>query len=117
MRGGEIRICTDCELPLPLKAFASIKKRYRRHKCIKCANVWDRYKITGKEFHAMLARQLYRCLICENPIDERTACVDHDHDDLAVRSLLCNACNTGIGLLRHNRDIVSRALEYLAKFT
>jgi hypothetical protein len=90
---------------------------YFRSKCIKCKNIRDRYKISGAEFFQMLKDQMYTCLICEGPINELTAVVDHCHDDNQVRSLLCSGCNSGIGLLRHNKEIAARAVEYLTKFT
>lgn len=78
--------------------------------------MWGRYKISGKDFEKMLVEQDYCCLICEGPIDELTAKIDHCHDDQTVRSLLCNGCNTGIGQLKNDKEIAQRVVEYLNKF-
>lgn len=63
----------------------------------------------------MLDEQLRSCLICELPINEKTAVVDHDHKTGRVRALLCQNCNVGIGHLKHDKEIAHRAVEYLTK--
>jgi hypothetical protein len=40
-------------------------------------------------------------------------CVDHDHRSGAVRGLLCNACNTALGLLGEQPDRFREAAKYL----
>lgn len=39
--------------------------------------------------------------------------VDHDAATGEIRGLLCHQCNIGIGNLRHDRDILLKAIEYL----
>lgn len=54
------------------------------------------------------------CAICgEPPPANGRLCIDHNHTTGAVRGLLCNACNTGIGCLRENPKIFQAALQYL----
>jgi hypothetical protein len=40
-------------------------------------------------------------------------CVDHDHKRSRVRGLLCNACNTAIGLVDEDVDRLLLAADYL----
>jgi len=40
-------------------------------------------------------------------------CVDHDHKSGAVRGLLCNACNTAIGLFEEDAQRFLAVLEYV----
>lgn len=115
MRGTDIRECKDCKWPLPIKKFQLVRGR-RNQTCIKCKNIWDRYKITGREFHKMLEHQLFCCVICEQPINERQACIDHCHTSKRVRALLCNHCNIAIGHFKHDKEIAYRAVEYLRNF-
>ena len=115
--GGKTKECLDCERVLPDSKFKRVKKTgYVRRTCTKCINVKDRYGISGKEFYRMLIDQLNSCLICEGPINENTAHVDHCHDGKNVRGLLCMKCNLAIGHLNHNKEISYRAFEYLRFF-
>ena len=41
---------------------------------------------------------------------------DHDHKTGKRRGILCSHCNTGIGMLKDNPEIIRRALEYLEKY-
>lgn len=40
-------------------------------------------------------------------------CVDHDHARNSVRGLLCNSCNTAIGLFEEELERFSAAVAYL----
>jgi hypothetical protein len=67
----------------------------------------------------MLKEQKGVCAICHQP---ETAIgrggkvvnlgVDHDHVTGQVRHLLCYRCNTSLGLLRENPEIIERMLSY-----
>jgi hypothetical protein len=50
------------------------------------------------------------CGIC------RLACkpyIDHCHTTGKIRGLLCNQCNTAIGLMKENLDTLRMAVQYL----
>ena len=42
--------------------------------------------------------------------------VDHCHDSGAVRALLCNHCNVGIGVFKENQDFLANAITYLKRY-
>lgn len=60
------------------------------------------------------------CAICRKPADPygvRAASrlhVDHDHLTGAVRALLCNNCNRGIGYLADSPELLRAAADYIA---
>lgn len=55
-----------------------------------------RYGLTVEEYYELLEHQEGRCAICGDPAEWGAfrLGVDHDHDTLLVRGLLCNPCNT-----------------------
>ena len=72
-----------------------------------------KYGWTYARFQTQLSRQDHRCYGCHCAIDEETARIDHCHETERVRGLLCNACNTGLGLLRDNPMTLRRLWAYL----
>ena len=72
------------------------------------------YGLTEVELAAMEAAQQGICLIC-GEFAEAGLRVDHDHATGAVRGLLCNACNLGLGAFRDNPLRLLRAARYLRK--
>jgi recombination endonuclease VII len=49
------------------------------------------------------------CGICE----EKSTVIDHDHLTGKVRGGLCRRCNSGLGMLRDNVELLKRAIAYL----
>ncbi len=73
----------------------------------------SKYKITLEEFEAMKLSQTGLCAICKSTPDKW--CIDHCHDTGRVRALLCGKCNTGIGMLRDNPELMELAAEYVRR--
>lgn len=79
------------------------------------------YGMTRAEYEAMHAAQEGRCAICNreetglsNKADRaRGLSVDHCHDSGRIRGLLCGRCNSAIGLLNHDGDLLRSAIAYL----
>lgn len=73
------------------------------------------YGITMEQYDSMYAAQRGCCAICLTHQSEtgRALHVDHDHETGAIRGLLCNGCNTGIGNLREDIQVLTAAIEYL----
>jgi hypothetical protein len=84
----------------------------------RASKLWSNYKITPADYDAMLAAQVGRCAICLGN-DPRSPHgfwhVDHCHDSLVVRGLLCGPCNTGIGQMQDDSERLERAAEYIRK--
>jgi hypothetical protein len=82
-----------------------------------------KYGITIDQYEAMLQQQGGRCAICGTSEPGVTVGghltifrVDHCHTTGAVRGLLCNRCNSGLGHLGDDPARVEAALRYLRNF-
>ena len=51
-----------------------------------------------------------KCAICGSALNLG---IDHDHTRNILRGLLCDLCNTGIGLFHDNPELLIRAARYL----
>jgi hypothetical protein len=54
-----------------------------------------------------------RCHICRAEVGKM--CIDHDHDTGAIRGLLCDPCNTGLGRFRDDPLLLQAAVRYLKR--
>lgn len=72
-----------------------------------------RYRITLAEQTDLLAAQSGACAICRRSFDDLRICVDHDHTTGAVRGLLCDRCNRGLGALQDSPRLLLAAARYL----
>jgi hypothetical protein len=73
------------------------------------------YGISPERFHEMYESQDRRCAVCKKQFGSKSeANIDHCHATRWVRGLLCNKCNTAIGLLGDDLEIIKSASAYLA---
>lgn len=73
------------------------------------------YGLSGDEYRKLYEAQGGRCFICQraNGASKKLA-VDHDHENMWVRGLLCGPCNRGVlGHLRDDVEAFKRAIDYL----
>lgn len=80
---------------------------------IRAKNFRDRYGIGIEEYEALKDQQDGKCSICETV--GHVLYVDHCHDTKKIRGLLCQKCNTGIGMLQDSIEVLKKALRYLEK--
>jgi hypothetical protein len=73
-----------------------------------------KYGLTLEQYDGMLDRQGGVCAICDEPPGDTALHVDHCHDTGRIRGLLCFRCNSALGNLRHDPEVIGRALEYVA---
>ena len=94
-------------------------------KCKKCSSI-ERKKYTVKHesirWKLGLTKEDVESLIapgqCANPAcrnKDRRLCIDHDHDTKKPRGLLCHNCNTALGLLGDDVQIILGLSQYLAQ--
>ena len=79
------------------------------------AKLFKMYGITREQFTEMSAAQGDVCRICKRPPQGKTRLsVDHVHETGQVRGLLCDPCNTGLGMFGDDPERLSAAIRYLA---
>lgn len=81
------------------------------------ANLKHFFGITLEEYNEMLESQNGLCAICQRHHTEfkRNLAVDHDHHTGKIRGLLCGSCNSGLGKLQDDMDVLECAIVYLEK--
>lgn len=72
----------------------------------------QKYDLTPEEADALLAENGGRCLICN---DAPAVCIDHCHNTGNVRGGLCVSCNTFLGRVESNPQILPRMTAYLGQ--
>ena len=73
------------------------------------------YDMPPDDYYSRLSAQDGKCAIesCGNYASERSLHVDHNHDTGSVRGLLCSKCNTALGLVNENTEILVGLIDYL----
>lgn len=122
--------CPSCARWQPLGEFAESRStRDGLHKrCIRCersAKLRRQFGLTLDDYGAMLAEQNGACAIClREPEPGAWLCVDHDHAccpqkgkscGKCVRGLTCANCNTAMGMMRDDPEVLRAAANYLER--
>lgn len=110
------RWCHACSQWLPEREFDSANV------CTRCRQV-SNFGLNRREWDAIFDAQGRCCAICRRTDPGGNGWhTDHDHSCCAasrstcgkcLRGILCSGCNTGIGLLRDDPDILNSAATYL----
>lgn len=75
------------------------------------------FGMTQEDYDKLLIKQGGVCAICKGPQNIKNRynlCVDHCHETKAVRGLLCNDCNIGLGMFKDNKNNLLSAVKYLS---
>lgn len=105
------------------ESWAAYMREFRKRNPNSCkrSDLKKRFGISLEKFNEMKEKQKHSCAICcqpETAIDHRTKklrdlAVDHNHTTGEIRGLLCTRCNTAIGLLQDDVDLLAKAISYL----
>jgi hypothetical protein len=102
--------CRACKNPLSEDSVRFCDEHVRRHK-----EWWldNQYGVSTDLVQAMLIKQGGVCAICKAKPTHRDLDLDHNHGTNVARGLLCTGCNTGLGNLKDNPEIILRAAQYV----
>jgi len=128
VKDGLHTTCKECcainskirrELPLNKERARLAMERWRKNPKNKRANLSSAYKskygMTLECYEKMLKEQDSKCYICgiENQYNGKPLYVDHCHTKGQVRKLLCQHCNSGLGMFKDNPELLIKAADYL----
>ena len=73
-----------------------------------------KYNLSMEDYKNLTLKQNGVCAICGDTNNlEKNLYIDHCHISGNIRGLLCQRCNTAIGLLKDNVLILQKAINYL----
>lgn len=131
MYNGRMKTCKDCSIEKVLSAFgrskfSEDKKSSRCRECDKIRtskmtayeksrnkNLLYLYGLELEDYESLLSAQGGVCLICSSEPTNEPLLVDHCHNSLEVRGLLCRDCNTGLARFKDSIELLDRAKSYL----
>lgn len=93
--------CKDCEREVR-------RKYYKPHEAIR-----RKLNISDTEYNQLISESNNCCNICNRVLDKK--CIDHCHTTNKVRGVLCNNCNTALGLVGDNIQTLESMIKYLNK--
>jgi len=87
---------------------------YRRK--TRTARLKHYYGLTLEEYDQILETQNGVCKICGSiNLDGRRLYIDHDHKTGKIRGLLCHKCNSMLGYVNDDINVLLKAVSYLRK--
>jgi hypothetical protein len=72
-----------------------------------------KYGLSTKEYQGLVEAAGTDCPICGKSFGEVVPVVDHDHKNNLVRGIICRQCNSAIGMLKDDADILMRAIMWV----
>lgn len=75
-----------------------------------------KFGISIEQKERMFQEQNGQCAICLKELASlKSACVDHDHVTGKVRDLLCKPCNSYLGKIEKNKEVLKNLNAYVEK--
>ena len=121
--GMETKQCNKCKKIKSIDAFYKRKGRPCgvQSNCKVCqgkqrVSYWKPHEVMRRKFN--ISDDMYEqlmlndnCQICGCTMTKK--CIDHDHKTKKIRGVLCNNCNTALGLFKDNIKVMRKAINYL----
>ncbi len=130
------KLCPKCKTPKELEEFGKGDTRAfgKTSWCKACLNERRRnhydtdeayrmhlqftYGLSIDQYLSMYYDQGGRCAACKDRLELRVRkriAVDHDHQTGRIRGLLCNACNSALGMLKDDHRRIQGLARYLKR--
>ena len=109
-KDGKASRCKLCS-----KEYSAKKYKENPHK-MRVDKIFRKYGLTEQGYNQLLQKQNFNCKICEKHTEDNLygkLYVDHCHRTGIVRGLLCHKCNSFLGLINDDENILNKAIQYL----
>lgn len=107
--------CIECGTKDRLKRYHEQNGKEKQKKR-SFKNLMKQYGISVEYYEQERESQQFRCKIClahENTQPHKRLYVDHCHTTGKYRGLLCQKCNTGLGMFQDSVESLNKAIEYI----
>lgn len=123
--GYERKICNVCSKLKKTSEFARNQnakgdRPVRRPSCQKCRRTMEGVSVSPKERtkwrRTKPHKEPFECPVCRKRTIAGVTCkvvLDHDHRTGKVRGWICDSCNTGLGQLKDDPELIKSAFDYL----
>src|SRR6267142_6623170 len=121
-----MKICTGCGENKSFTEFSKCcsKRDQLRSRCRACCKIYStnyhkynnkratlkyHHNLSLEDFEKMKEKQKGLCYICEKSPElgsRKTLFVDHCHKTKKIRGLLCQKCNSGLGMFNDNIELL-----------
>ncbi len=92
--------CKKCQTELR-------KQYYKPHEYMR-----RKFKLTEEEYQELMKHE--NCEVCGRDLSDKK-CIDHCHSTEKIRGVLCNNCNTALGLVGDSVQTLSKLIRYLER--
>ena len=106
-KGQPVKYASRC------KSCDKIRVRDWQRKKGKSWKLRQELNISEDDYNTLLEESKGRCNICNTPFTGKEPFIDHCHTIMKARGLLCNSCNSALGHVKDNPDILRSMIEYL----
>ena len=101
LRSGKTGLQPKCK-----KCSAEIRKKYYKpHEFMR-----RKFKLSTEQYADLMAVEA--CQVCGQDFGDKK-CIDHCHATEKIRGVLCHKCNTALGLVGDNVQVLSKLIRYL----
>jgi len=95
------------------------RRFYQENKHLWLRTRLKKYGLTEDQYFHLIEQQNGKCPVCGDDLviqpekGKRSCHIDHCHNSEKVRGLLCHHCNTALGLLKEDINIMKRMINYI----
>ncbi len=117
---GRSGVCKKCKTEQVTRYYLDNpeKKLEKKKKDRISKTNWKSHHISEEKYNEMLSLYEGKCYICKN---KNATDIDHNHNccngakscGKCIRGILCNNCNTALGVLEKNRQNLNFMLQYI----